>query len=120
MATLATLTRVNIRDRALEALGVKAAGVDARPGDGARALEAVNARMDELSGRGLAPFDFDLIPAYAQTPIIHLCARDLAMSFGVSAERYQGLLLEEKAALTSLRTQAASDEIYLRTRAEYF
>jgi hypothetical protein len=117
---MATLTRVAISERALEALGVLAAGQAPNAEDGNRALEATDSRYGQLKTAGLAPYLLSAVPEEFQTPLIHLIAFDLAPTFGVSAERMQLLMLAAKEAREAVVEQSSAGKPPLRIRADYF
>lgn len=117
---MATLTRINIADRALEVLGVKAAGVSAVAEDGNAALEKTDAVYARLRAEGLAPFALSAVPEYAQTQVIHLVASDLAPMFGVSGERLQSLGINEMKARRELATQVAVGRAPTPIKPEWF
>lgn len=105
---MATLTRIQIADRALEALGVKAAGVSAIAEDANFAREKVDAVHARLRKEGLAPYATSAIPEWAQTAFIDLVASDMAATFGVSGIRLQALGINQADARRELARQVAA------------
>ena len=117
---MATLTRQEISDRALEALGVKAAGVNAIAEDGNRSKEKVDAVYNRLRREGLAPFALATVPDWAQTQLINLVAVDLAPDFGVSGQRLQLLGINQEASRIELGRQVANMVPPIPVRSESF
>ena len=105
---MATLTRVQIADRALEALNVKAAGNSAVAEDGNLATEKTDAVYARLRREGLAPFSLSAVPEWAQTQLVNLVASDMAPSFGVSAETLMGLGINAMMARKELALQVSN------------
>lgn len=117
---MATLTRAEITDRALEAVGVKAIGQSALAEDGNRGLEAFDAVYNRLRKEGLAPFVNSAVPEWAQTQLINLIAHELIPAFGVSGGRAQILFAAKEQAYRDLEKQVAGYNHNVRTYAEYF
>lgn len=117
---MASLTRANIVARALEALGVKAAGQAASAEDSAKAGEAVDETHSQLIQNGLAPFAISAVPDWAQSALIHIAAEKLIPSFGVVGEARANVLLAAQRGRSELIDQLAEPHSQTPTQAEYF
>jgi hypothetical protein len=117
---MANLTRAEIADRALEALGAKAAGQDSSAEDANRAGEAFDTVYEMLRKEGLAPFASTATPSWAQSAVIHLVAQELIPTFGTSGERKADIAGLAQKGKVDLHTQVAASKPPLRITAEYF
>lgn len=105
---MATLTRAEIADRALELIGVKVAGQAASAEDFSLAGEKADNVWAKLRKLRLAPFAISAVPEWAQTEMIALVGFECAPSFGIGGERLQMLLAQARSARTELSRQAAA------------
>lgn len=117
---MANLTRQQITDRALETLGIKAAGQSALAEDGNRGLEAFDAVYYRLRKEGLSPFATSAVPEWAQTQLINLIAWELAPGFGVSAGRSQLLAEAAQRATRDLERQVAGFRHPIPIKTDYY
>ncbi len=100
---MADWTRANLIDRALEHIGVLAAGATVASADSTRAGEAIDSAHERLRKFGLAPFATSAIPPWAQMAFRDYVAGDLAQLFGLSGQR----LMEFKSAATRAEFELA-------------
>lgn len=117
---MATLTRANIIDRALEALGVKAAGETAATNDTTRVGEAFDTIYDQIHKESLAPFATSAVPEWAQSALIHMTALESAASFGVSGDLLQSILMLARKGRQDLATQVAAVKQPVPVRVDYY
>lgn len=117
---MANLTRDEVANRALEALGVKAAGQDSSAEDLNRAGESVDGIYNMLRKEQLAPFAVSAVPEWAQSALIHLSALDLVATFGTTASRLETIRTLASKGRSDLATQVASTRAPIPIRAEYF
>lgn len=117
---MATLTRAEVAERALQALGVLAAGQDAVAEDTNRAGEAVDYVHALLRKEGLAPWATSAVPEWAQSAFIHLVAVELVPTFGVSGERLQSLMALADKGRKDLCIQMFGERHQLPVKAYYF
>ncbi len=88
---MAVWTQAEWADKALEALGVKAATQGASAEDGATSQAAARSLFERLQNEGLTNFEISAVPEWAQTPMQDILAWELVPSFGVSNQRRQDL-----------------------------
>jgi hypothetical protein len=112
-------TDVQIADAALVEVG--AIGANERPtaADRATALGAYQSLYDLMLGEGRIGFAIDAVPSWAQRPLVKLIARDIAINFGVTAERYQALINDAKQANYRFNSGASSSELYAPVKVDY-
>ena len=117
---MANLSSTEIADRALEALGVKAATQDATAEDAARALESVTTVYSQLHKEGVAPFAISAVPDWAQSALIHLAALDLVPTFNSPDSRVTKIQAMAMKGRIDLATQTASVRAPLPITSDYF
>lgn len=117
---MATLAKSEVADRALEAIGIKAAGQSAAAEDANRAQESVDSVYQMLRKEGLAPFAVATVPEWAQPALIHLVAFDLAATFGLSGDRLQSVSSLAQKGHSDLATQVFGKRHPAPIKAEYF
>jgi hypothetical protein len=117
---MATLTRAQVVDRALEAIGVKAAGQSSLTVDSDRAGESFDTVYYMLRKEGLAPFAISAVPEWAQSALIHMTAADIAPSYGIGGERLALVANMASKGRTDLATQVAATIAPIRTTTEFF
>jgi hypothetical protein len=117
---MATYEKAEIADKALEILGVKAAGQDSIAEDANRAQESVDSVYQLLRREDLAPFPVSSVPDWAYSAMAHLVALDLAPMFGVGGERLQATALVAATGRAELIKQANIVQADSRVEAVYF
>lgn len=117
---MADLTRAEVADRALEAIGVKAAGQDSSAEDANRAMESFDTVHARLRKEGLAPFATSAVPDWAQSSLIHLTALDLSAAFGITGARMQTVQALASTGYRELAKQVAGFRQPIPITAEYF
>jgi hypothetical protein len=105
---VASLTRAEIADRALELIGVKVAGQAASAEDFTLAGEKVDAAWAKLRKLRLAPFALSAVPEWAQSELVQLVAFECAPSFGIGGERLQAIVAQAAKARTELSRQVGA------------
>lgn len=102
---MATLTKVEMRTRILQHLGVLSADESANAADAAIVDEAIDAAAAKLRNLGLASFDTSAVPEYAQIGFRDYVAADVASIFGLDAQRRAEHEQRQALALQELRQQ---------------
>lgn len=116
---MADLTRAEMADRALEAIGAKAAGQSASAEDANRAMEAYDVVYYSLRKDQMAPFSLSAVPEWAQGPIINLVGRELAATFGIAGTRLALILELADQGYLSLARQMSGPRMAV-VRTDYF
>lgn len=88
---MADLTRIEMIDRVLEHMGVKAAAQSASAEDAKLVGEVLDSLHERLRGEDLAPFETSAIPKWAQTPFKALVALEAAPSFSLAGAQLQNV-----------------------------
>lgn len=117
---MATYEKADIADKALEILGVKAAGQDSIAEDSNRAQESVDSVYQLLRREDLAPFSVSSVPDWAYSALAHMVAIDLAPLFGVGGERVQMVAAVASSGRQELIKQANLVREDSRVEADYF
>lgn len=99
---MATMTAAEIRDMALEHIGVKAAGQSASAEDASLTEKVITAVVSRFARDGLITFAESAVPEWAQLALRDLVAFEISPSFGVP-KNYD----EERAAKATLAAQTS-------------
>jgi len=117
---MATLTRAQIVALALEAVGVKPAGVAASGEDTLLGERAFDSAYNRLRKFGLAPFDTATVPEWAWSPLTNTIAADLAPRIGITGNRLNEWIGLGRAGERELARQVAGYRHPIAIRADYF
>jgi hypothetical protein len=117
---MATYSKADTAHKALEILGVKAAGQNAIAEDSNRAQESVDSVYQLLRREDLAPFPVSAVPDWSYSALAHLVALDLAPLFGVGGERVQAIAMLAQSGRQELIKQANFVRTESRVEADYF
>lgn len=117
---MATLTRAEIVDLALEAVGVKPAGVDAAGEDTLIGQKAFDSVYNRLRKFGLAPFDDDAVPEWAWSPFTNAIAADMAPRFGLTGNRLNEWVGMGRAGEREMARQVAGFRHPVAIKGSYF
>lgn len=114
------MTKAEIADLVLEELGVKAAGVAASAADVASVESRIDSVMDQLRGRGLAPFEISAVPDWAQEPLSKIVAYRLVNIFGITGERLMSIREGAQMAEREMHRQTAHGGIEQPARVRFY
>lgn len=116
---MAKWTATELSNDILEHIGVKSLYNDANANSFAKVLVAVYSAHDALSGFGLAPYDVEEIPEWAQPLLRDWVEPEIKPYFGkpVSADQKE---MEQRIARHKMSQQLALSNMPLPTIAEYF
>ena len=117
---MANWTAAQLRNAALERLGVKARGQGAAAEDAAAADQAWATKHPQLLAEDLINFAIGAIPEYAQGPLEKIIAGELAEAYGFHGSR---LAAHERTALQGMRElekQSSGKRFQHEIRAEFF
>lgn len=117
---MATLTKAQLADRALQVLGILPAGDSSSTEDSNRAQESVDSIYYMLRKEGLAPFQVSAWPEWAQSAAAHLVALELAPTFGVTGQRLDAIATLASKGRQDLATQLFGKRNPAPIRTEYF
>lgn len=88
---MATWTKSQLANRALELVGVKALGQQASSQDKALAEGVVDSKFEQLKYKGKVFYSVEAVPEHAQHPLAKVMAYEMANDFGVSSESFARL-----------------------------
>ncbi len=117
---MALMDRQKMAIRCLQNLNRVAAGETPNGADYTLAMEFVNSGYAKLKNLGLAPFDIDLIPEFAQASIRDYCCGDLASMFGLDIARRQEFDMKKAQALAEMRVQFEANWNTMPVESWYF
>jgi hypothetical protein len=117
---MAALTKTELADRALEALGILGAGQSSSGEDNGLAQSAVDTVHGMLRKELGLPFATSAIPEWAQSALTHLTALELCAIFGITGARMQAVTMLADKGRSDLATQMAAMRQPVPTRVDYF
>lgn len=117
---MANLTKAEVADRAMQALGFLGAGQEASAEDSNRAQESVQTVYEMLRKEGVMPFSVEAVEEWAQSALIHIVAFDLAATFGVTGARLESVAMLAQKGRADLSRQMTAKIHPLATRPDYF
>lgn len=117
---MATLTKAQLADRVLSALGVLGAGQSASAEDSNAAQEAIDGVHDRLNKDRLVSFETSAIPEWAQDPLRDIAAATLLTTFGVGGERAQSVREGARVGRIELASQLQVKIHPVPVRAKYY
>lgn len=113
-------TGVQLRNAALERLGVKALGQTAAAEYASRMDDIWTSLYSQLYAEQLLLFDSDSVADWAQQPLVKILAAEAAPEFGFVGPRLAGILGAGAEGMRELATQARGKRKRIPAKANFF